>query len=109
MVNKPTMEQQKQNGFSEDTLIKLFFQHYGKSLLKEALLEFLAENELKIVSMKENNPQLLTTHEAAKLLSVNRHTLYKYMNMGLPSFRVGKSHRFRIEDIKAFVALRVKA
>lgn len=103
------MEHQKQqNGFSEDTILRLFFQRYGKSLIKEALLEFLTENELKIVSTKENNPQILTTHEAAKMLSVNRHTLYKFMNMGLPSFRVGKSHRFRIEDINEFVELRVK-
>lgn len=103
------MEHQKQqNGFSEDTILRLFFQRYGKSLIKEALLEFLTENELKIVSTKEKNPQILTTHEAAKMLSVNRHTLYKFMNMGLPSFRVGKSHRFRIEDINEFVELRVK-
>lgn len=97
------MEHQKQNGISEETLMKLFLHRYAKPLLKEVFLEFLRENELMLVSMKEPKHQLLTTDEAAKMLSVNRHTIYKYMKMGLPSFKAGKAHKFRLEDIQAFV------
>lgn len=103
------MEHQKQNGISEDTIVKLFFQRYGKSLIKEAFLEFLKENELLIISKKESPQQLLTTSEAAKFLAVKRHTVYQYMKMGLPSFKAGKAHKFRLADIQAFVQARVTA
>lgn len=101
------MEHQKQNGISEDTLMKLFLQRYWKPLIKEALLEFLKENELVMVSLKESKPQLLTTTEVAKYLSVERHTVYEYMKMGLPAFKVGKAHKFRLEDIETFVKTRI--
>lgn len=96
------MKHQKQNGICEDTLMKLFLQRYGKPLIKEALLEFLKENELVVVSLKESKSQLLTTTEVAKYLSVERHTVYEYMKMGLPAFKVGKAHKFRLEDIETF-------
>lgn len=101
------MEHQKQNGISEETVVKLFIQRYVKPIMKEVFLEFLKENELQLVSMKEPKHQLLTTDEVAKLLSVNRHTIYEYMKVGLPSFKAGKAHKFRLEDIQAFVRERV--
>jgi len=101
------MEHQKQNGISEETVVKLFIQRYVKPIMKEVFLEFLKENELQLVSMKEPKHQLLTTDEVAKLLSVNRHTIYQYMKVGLPSFKAGKAHKFRLEDVQAFVRERV--
>lgn len=101
------MEHQKQNGISEDTLLKIFLQRYGKPLIKEALLEFLKENELVLVSLKESKPKLLTTTEVAKYLSVERHTVYQYMKLGLPAFKVGKAHKFRLDDIETFVRTRI--
>lgn len=101
------MQHKNQNGISEDTLLKLFFQRYGKALIKEAFLEFLMENELMITSRKEPQQKLLTTDEAAKYLAVNRHTIYEYMKMGLPSFRISKAHKFRLDDLEAFVKARI--
>lgn len=101
------MEHQKQNGISEETVVKLFILRYVKPIMKEVFLEFLKENELQLISLKEPKHQLLTTDEVAKMLSVERHTIYQYMKNGLPSFKAGKAHKFRLEDIQKFVRTRV--
>lgn len=101
------MQRQNQNEFSEETLVRLFILRYAKPLMKEILLEFFKENELMFVSMKEPKHQLLTTDDVAKLLSVDRHTVYQYMKMGLPSFKAGKAHKFRFVDVQTFVRERV--
>lgn len=91
---------------NEDQIIRLLFQRHIKPLLRETLQEFLSENCLSIISNKPaNSGGLLDTKAATKHLGgINRQTLYKYIREGLPTFRVGKAHKFRIEDINKFIA-----
>ena len=47
---------------------------------------------------------LVSPEEAASMLSVARSTVYVLMASGeLPSVKIGKSRRLRVEDIEAFV------
>jgi excisionase family DNA binding protein len=90
---------------TEDQILRLLFQRHVKPLLREVLQEFLAENSLAIISKKPTDPSLINTKTAAKHLGgISRQTLYRYIREGLPTFRVGKTHKFRIEDIEAFVS-----
>lgn len=81
------------------------FEHYGLPMVKRALHEFLAENNLTIVSTKASGSEaMIDTNEAIKLLGgINRQTLYKYIDQGLPAYRNGKSYKFRINDINEFI------
>lgn len=81
------------------------FEHYGLPLVKRALYEFLLENNLTIVSTKASNyDAMISTNEAIKLLGgINRQTLYKYIDQGLPAYRNGKSYKFRVSDINEFI------
>lgn len=99
------MEQQNQNGIAEDPLMKLLFHRYGKPLIKQALSEYLKENGLAIVPSRHiESGALISTNQAVKLLGgINRQTLYKYIDEGLPALRVGKSYKFRIEELQDFI------
>ncbi|BCX46411.1 excisionase family DNA-binding domain-containing protein [Haloferula helveola] len=56
-------------------------------------------------------PSLLTRREAARFLSVSERQVWNLQNDGrLPHVRIGRSVRFRVTDLEAFVASRtVKA
>lgn len=48
--------------------------------------------------------QVLTLTEVAKLLRVNRHTIYRLLKTnGIPAFRVGADWRFHREDIERWM------
>ena len=50
---------------------------------------------------------LLTTEEAAKLLTVSPRTVWALTNAGaLPAIRIGRSVRYSRQDIEAFIAAR---
>lgn len=89
----------------DNSYLRLLFQHYGKPLFKEVLQEVLAENNLIIVSAKASGSEaMISTNEAIKLLGgINRQTLYKYIDQGLPAYRNGKSYKFRVNDINEFI------
>lgn len=99
------MEQQNQNGMTEDTLITLLLNRYGKPLIKKAISEYLKENGLAIVPSRHlETGALISTNQAIKMLGgINRQTLYKYIGEGLPALRVGKSYKFRTEELQDFI------
>jgi excisionase family DNA binding protein len=57
------------------------------------------------VKSTEDNDEILTTRQVAKLLKIHRVTVYKLAEKGMiPAWRVGKSWRFlKSEVIKHFV------
>lgn len=99
------MEQQNQNGTSEDPLMRLLFHRYGKPLIKLAISEYLKENGLAIVPSRHlESGALISTNQAIKYLGgINRQTLYRYIDEGLPALRVGKSYKFRTEELQDFI------
>lgn len=82
-----------------------YFQTLLKKAMKQGLSEFLAEHSLTLSSTKAlNNDAMINTNEAIKLLGgINRQTLYKYIDQGLPAYRNGKSYKFRVSDINEFI------
>lgn len=90
---------------TEDQIIRLLFQRHVKPVLKEVLQDFLNENCLALISTKPANTSgLVSTKEAVRYLGgINRQTLYRYIDEGLPAFRVGRAYKFRIEDIDKFI------
>lgn len=100
------MDQQTQNGITEDPLMRLLIYRYGKPLIKQALDEFLKENGLMIVPTKPlANDDLLSTKQVIKFLGgITRQTLYKYIQEeGLPTLTVGNSFKFRMIDVQNFL------
>lgn len=97
--------EQNENGIMEDPLMRLLLNRYGKPLIKQAIKEYLKENGLAIVPSRQlESGELISTNHAIKLLGgINRQTLYKYINEGLPALRVGKSYKFRAEELLNFV------
>lgn len=82
-----------------------YFQTLLKQATKQGLLEFLSENNLSIISTRTSSGEsMISTNEAIKLLGgINRQTLYKYIDQGLPAYRNGKSYKFRINDLNEFI------
>ena len=88
----------------EDSYFQALFQQYAKPTFKQAFSEWLTENQLALVSIKSNDDCLISTPEAIKLFGgIDRHTLYAYIEQGLPARRIGKSYKFRKEDIQKFI------
>ncbi len=54
----------------------------------------------------ESNPeQLLRSHEAAALLAISPRKLWELENAGqIPSVRFGRAVRYRLSDIKSWIA-----
>jgi len=88
-----------------------YFQTLLRHATKQGLQEFLSENNLAIVSTKASTGEaMISTNEAIKLLGgINRQTLYKYIDQGLPAYRNGKSYKFRVSDINEFINKNNKA
>ncbi len=53
----------------------------------------------------EKIPQFLTEVEVAKILNVSRATLQqnRWLNRGLPFFKVGRSVRYSVDDLQAYI------
>jgi excisionase family DNA binding protein len=90
----------------DDNFLALLIKHHSKPLIKEALKEFLAENELVITpSRTSSQGALISTADARKYFGgIDRHTLYRYVHEGLPAFKSGKSYKFRKDDIEHFIS-----
>lgn len=95
----------------DNSYLRQLFQQYGKPMLKQVLQEVLTENNIAIVPAKTINIEnMISTNEAIKLLGgINRQTLYKYIDQGLPAYRNGKSYKFRVNDINEFINKNNKA
>lgn len=51
-----------------------------------------------------NDIQWINTDEAARRLGITTRTLYRFMDRGeIPSYRMGRVFRFRIDDLDAFI------
>lgn len=48
--------------------------------------------------------RLVTVPELADLLHVSTGTVYNLVNRGMPSFTVGRSRRFRLPEVEAWIA-----
>ncbi len=52
----------------------------------------------------DTRPLLVTTEEAARMLGVARSTIYQLVGQGtLPTVHIGRSVRFRVQDLETFV------
>lgn len=73
--------------------------------LNEDVLDELADRVAKrIQSTKHNEQVVLKPLEAAKRLRVSRAHLYNLLATGaIPSFKIGKSRRVRLQDIEQYV------
>lgn len=89
----------------KDNYFKALLLSLIKPVFKETFQEFLSEHNLHISTSKTaTNEAMINTAEACRFLGkVDRHTLYKYIDQGLPAFRSGKSYKFRISDLNEFI------
>ena len=53
----------------------------------------------------ENLPQFLSEAEVAKILSISRASLQqnRWLNRGIPFLKVGRSVRYAVTDLQAFI------
>jgi excisionase family DNA binding protein len=92
----------------DPNFISTLFKAHAKPILKEAMLEFLKENNLAFVStLTPNASRLLSTDDVAKLIGVNRHRVYEMVEQGLPVMQV-KPYKFKQEDVNEFIHKNVK-
>lgn len=89
--------------------LSVLLKQQAKPILKEAFSEFLKENNLAIFSASPlDTTKLLSTSDVAKLVGVDRHTVYKYVNQGLPAIH-SKPYKFRRCDVDDFIAKNLKS
>lgn len=50
-----------------------------------------------------NNEYLMTIPELMKFLQVKRNTIYTLRNLGLPTVKIGRSVRFRVASVLAWL------
>jgi excisionase family DNA binding protein len=97
--------------------------HYAKALFALGELERAAEASLRASRIRDANdaasppapskssdmvPRVLDAQRAARYLSLGLDTLYRLVRAGeLPHTRIGKSIRFRPEDLDEYIAARV--
>ncbi len=56
------------------------------------------------VRVRAGRPHFYTAHELALILRVTENTIYRLARRGaLPSFSIGRSIRFRTQDVEAFL------
>ncbi len=48
-------------------------------------------------------PQLLNVDQLAIEISMSRSAIYRLMDQGLPSFKIGGVRRFRLADVLAWI------
>ena len=46
---------------------------------------------------------MLNTSELAKELSMHENTIYNLLKKGLPSYKIGKSRRYDLEEVKSWI------
>jgi excisionase family DNA binding protein len=56
------------------------------------------------ISPAAQMPLLVDPAGAARLLSVDRSTIYKLMDSGLASFRIGRARRISVHEIERWIA-----
>jgi|GEM_PF-4696125 len=80
----------------------------AKPIVKEAFGEFLAENGLTLISISpRDSTKLLSTSDVAKLIGVDRHKVYDFINDGLPAMQ-SKPYKFRLQDVNEYIANNLK-
>ena len=51
---------------------------------------------------------MLRVSDVQKMFDIDRTTVYNWIKMGLPSYRVGGGRRFHLEEVKAWATQRTK-
>jgi predicted DNA-binding transcriptional regulator AlpA len=93
---------------ADSNFISTLIKAHAKPIVKEAMLEFLKENNLAFVSTSApNSARLLSTDDVVKLIGINRHRVYEMVEEGLPVTH-SKPYKFRLEDVTAFIEKKVK-
>jgi predicted DNA-binding transcriptional regulator AlpA len=93
---------------SNSNFISALINAHVKPIVKEAIKEFLIENNLTLVSTVAPSPsKLLSTAQVAEMCGVNRHRIYEMIDEGLP-FIEKKPFKFRLDDVNNFIAQNVK-
>ncbi|MBL7839377.1 MAG: helix-turn-helix domain-containing protein [Cyclobacteriaceae bacterium] len=88
--------------------LSVLLKKQAKPIVKEAFGEFLAENGLALVPISgRDSTKLLSTAEVAKLLGVERHKVYDYIDNGLPAMQ-SKPYKFRLQDVNEFITTNLK-
>jgi excisionase family DNA binding protein len=96
-------------------------EHYAKALqalgdtdrasearLRAAAIRSAAQSSVIAPLAKPDGPRVLDAQGAARYLSLGLDTLYRLVRSGeLPHSRIGKSIRFRPEDLDEYIAARV--
>jgi excisionase family DNA binding protein len=78
----------------------------SEASLRAAAIRSGAENA--VIAHRPDEPRVLDAQGAARYLSLGLDTLYRLVRSGeLPHSRVGKSIRFRPEDLDEYIAARV--
>ncbi len=93
--------------FNTDFL-SVLLKKQAKPIVKEAFGEFLAENGLMLISTtSRDTAKLLSTSDVAKLVGVDRHKVYDFINDGLPAMQ-SKPYKFRLQDVNEYIAKNLK-
>jgi len=88
--------------------LSVLLKKQAKPIVKEAFGEFLAENGLAFVSTSSrDSAKLLSTSDVAKLIGVDRHKVYDYIEDGLPAMQ-SKPYKFRLQDVNEYIAKNLK-
>ena len=88
--------------------LSVLLKNQAKPIVKEAFSEFLAENKLTLISNSPmDSAKLLSTSEVSKLLGVERHRVYAYIDDGLPAMQ-SKPYKFRLQDVNEYVSKKLK-
>ena len=51
---------------------------------------------------------MITTQELAKYLKIHENTIYEYIKLGMPHYKMGKYFRFELEEVKQWLKDRNK-
>lgn len=92
---------------------KMILISYNEHELRSIVSEYIAatiRKELNQALTKTQQSQILTRHEAAKILNVSLPTLHAYTKRGLiKTFRLGNAVRYKLSDLEAaLVEIKVK-
>lgn len=46
---------------------------------------------------------MITTQELTKYLKIHENTVYEYIKLGMPHYKIGKNYRFELEEVKQWL------